>query len=62
MCTKFIHLKGPRSALESDVHSLVLSNGKGSVVIDAHSVNSVLLTSMQQVKHFNKKSIRVKLN
>lgn len=48
--TQRVQLKGPRSPLESEVHSLLLHNGKCSVTIDAHSVNSVLLTSMQQVK------------
>lgn len=44
-----VNLKGPRSPLESQVHSVLLHNAENSVVIDAHSVNSVLLTSLQQV-------------
>ncbi|XP_055302653.1 probable ATP-dependent RNA helicase spindle-E [Sitodiplosis mosellana] len=43
-----VQLKGPKSPLESAVHSVLLHNGKRSVNIDAHSVNSVLLTSLQQ--------------
>lgn len=44
-----IQLRGPNSPLESQVHSVLIQNGNRSVNIDAHSVNSVLLTSLQQV-------------
>lgn len=45
-----VQLKGPKSPLESQVHSVLLHNHKNSITIDPHSVNSVLLTSLQQVK------------
>lgn len=48
-CNQFIHLKGPKSPLESEIHPILLHSGKCAVNIDAHSVNSVLLSSMQQV-------------
>lgn len=46
---RLVNLKGPKSPLESQVHSVLLNNEKQSITIDAHSVNSVLLTSLQQV-------------
>lgn len=51
ICDRFVQLKGPRSPLESQVYSVLLpADGCGeiSVNIDAHSVNGVLLSSMQQ--------------
>lgn len=55
-CERFVRLNGPRSPLESEVHSVLLSNDKRSVEIDNHSVNSVFLTSLQQVRDLNKKN------
>lgn len=48
-CDRLIRLNGPRSPLESEVYSVLVSNDKRSVEIDHHSVNSVFLTSLQQV-------------
>lgn len=49
-CSKIVNLKGPNSPLEAQVHSLLLNNEQKSIMVDQHSVNSVFLTSMQQVK------------
>ncbi|XP_031619138.1 probable ATP-dependent RNA helicase spindle-E [Contarinia nasturtii] len=48
MLERFVILKGPRSPLESELHSALVHSGKRSVNIDMHSVNSVFLTSLQQ--------------
>lgn len=51
-CDRFIKLRGPTSPLESQVYSVLLNNYENAITIDAHSVNSVFLTSMQQVRIF----------
>lgn len=45
-----IHLKGPCSPLETQVHSILLDSDLNSITIDTHSVNSVFITSMEQVQ------------
>lgn len=47
-CSRMVVLRGPHNPLVAQVHS-VLSNNEETITIDAHSVNSVFLTSMQQV-------------
>lgn len=47
---RHIHLKGPCSPLDTQVHSVLLDSDQKAITIDAHSVNSVFLTSMQQVR------------
>lgn len=49
-CSKIVQLKGPNSPLETTVHSVLSDNNQSSISIDAHSVNSVFLTPMQQVR------------
>lgn len=51
-CDRFIKLRGPTSPLESQVYSVLFNNYENAITIDAHSVNSVFLTSMQQVRIF----------
>lgn len=47
---RHIQLKGPSSPLDTQVHSVLLDSDQKAINIDAHSVNSVFLTSMQQVR------------
>lgn len=49
VCDRSIQLNGPRSPLESEMYSALVQNSKSAITIDAHSVNSVLLTPLQQV-------------
>lgn len=48
---RIVTLAGPKSPLESDVYWSLINGPKNSIHIDAHSVNSVLLTPIQQVSH-----------
>lgn len=53
VCDRSMELNGPRSPLESEMYPvLVHSNSKRVIGIDAHSVNHVLLTPIQQVRDF----------
>ncbi|XP_055295310.1 probable ATP-dependent RNA helicase spindle-E [Sitodiplosis mosellana] len=45
---KVVQLKGPISPLETQVHSVLMDSDQKSISIDAHSVNSVFLTTLQQ--------------
>lgn len=50
LCDRVVQLSGPKSPLESEMYSTLVNNQKRSIHIDPHSVNSVLLTPLQQVQ------------
>lgn len=50
-CDRSVQLSGPKSPLESEMYSTLVNSSKRCVHIDAHSVNSVILTPLQQVCH-----------
>lgn len=50
-CDRSVQLAGPKSPLESEMYSTLINSSKHSIHIDAHSVNSVILTPIQQVCH-----------
>lgn len=50
VCDRAVQLTGPKSPLESEMYSALVQNSKSAITIDQHSVNSVLLTPLQQVK------------
>lgn len=45
-----IALNGPKSPLESEMYSVLVQSSKSAISIDQHSVNTVLLTPLQQVR------------
>lgn len=47
-----VQLLGPKSPLEAEMYSVLVNNTKSAIKIDQHSVNSVLLTPLQQVSWF----------
>lgn len=51
ICDRSVQLHGPKSPLESEMYSVLAHNhSKSAITIDAHSVNHVLLTPLQQVR------------
>lgn len=48
-CSRVVHLKGPMSPLETQIHPMVVNGDQQSITIDPNSVNSVFLRSLQQV-------------
>lgn len=52
ICDRSVQLLGPKSPLESEMYSALVQHSKCAITIDAHSVNSVLLTPLQQVRSY----------
>lgn len=50
ICDRSIQLQGPRSPLESEMYSVLNHKSKSAISVDQHSVNSVILTPLQQVR------------
>lgn len=62
VCDRSVQLLGPKSPLESEMYSALVQNSKSAITIDAHSVNNVLLTPLQQVSFCDRKEKEIQKN